>query len=228
MTKITKNEEARVPIIFPAETARSILTLLASSVLGSSIWRKSSYLVGREGTRVASERVNVIDDPFVPRGFGSRAHDGEGLASRQNIVVQDGILKTYLCDSYAGRKLSRTSTASAGRSAGGGVGPSTSNIILQPWENVSEADIIASTKRGLLVRQMMGLGFNSSTGDFSRGAAGLWIEDGQIAFPVSEVTISSNLDKMLKGIDAVADSYALRSSALCPMIRIGSMTLAGQ
>jgi len=214
-------------IVFPSETARAMLGLLASAILGSGIWRKTSYLIGREGTPVASELVNVVDDPFLPRGFGSRAHDGEGLASRQNVIVSKGVLQTYLYDSYAARKLGRKSTASAARGAGGGVGPSTSNVILTPSSDTTEADIIASTKRGLLVRQMMGFGYNASTGDFSRGAAGLWIEDGRIAFPVSEVTISSNLDTMLKGIDAVADGFVVRSSALSPMIRIASMTIAG-
>lgn len=216
------------PVIFPPETARSILGLFAGCILGSSIWRKTSFLVGREGTRVASDRVTIADDPFLPRGFGSRAHDGEGLASRRNVVVEEGILRTYLCDSYAARKLGRASTASAGRGAGGGVGPSTTNLVLQPSTDTSEDDIIASTKRGLLVRQMMGFGFNASTGDFSRGASGLWIEDGRIAFPVSEVTISSNLGAMLEAVDMVGDRIVMRSASMCPMVRVGSMTIAGE
>jgi PmbA protein len=215
-------------VVFPSETARSLLALFAGSVLGSGIWRKTSYLVGREGTRVASDLVHVVDDPFLPRGFGSRAHDGEGLPSRENVIVDAGILRTYLCDSYAARKLGRGSTGSAGRGAGGGVSPSTSNVILKPCPGTTEADIIASTKRGLLVRQMMGHGFNPSTGDFSRGAAGLWIEQGRVVHPVSEVTISSNLNTMLQSIDAVADGFVVRSSALCPMIRVASMTIAGE
>ena len=215
-------------VILPPETARAILGLFAGCILGSSIWRKTSFLVGQEGSRVASDHVSIIDNPFLQRGFGSRAHDGEGLASRKNVVVDRGILRTYLCDSYAARKLKRASTASAGRGAGGGVGPSTSNIILQPSTNTSEADIIASTRRGLLVRHMMGFGFNASTGDFSRGASGLWIEDGRIAFPVSEVTISSNLRTMMESIDAVGDQLVVRSAALSPMVRIASMTVAGE
>lgn len=215
-------------VIFPQETARSILGLLASSVLGSGIWRKTSYLVGREGSQVASGLVHVVDDPFVERGFGSRAHDGEGLASRRNVVVEGGVLRMYLCDCYAGRKLGRPSTGSAARSTSGGVGPSTTNIMLRPSEGTTEEEIIGSTKRGLLVRQMMGFGFNASTGDFSRGASGHWIEDGRVVHPVSEVTISSNLDAMLRGIDAVGDRVELRSSALSPMLRVGTMTIAGQ
>ena len=214
-------------VVFPPEIARSLLGLFAGAILGSAIWRNTSFLVGREGTRVASDIVDIVDDPFITRGFASRAHDGEGLASRTNVVVERGILQTYLCDCYAGRKLGRASTASAGRGAGGGVGPSTSNFTLRPREDTTEADIISSTRRGLLVRHLMGFGFNPSTGDFSRGASGLWIEDGRIAYPVSEVTISSNLDTMLQAIDAVANEVEIRASSLSPMIRISSMTIAG-
>ena len=214
-------------VVFPSETARAILGLLVSCLLGSAIWRKSSYLIDRASTRVASDLVTILDDPFLVRGFGSRAHDGEGLASRRNVLVERGILKTYLCDCYAGRKLGRPSTASAARGAGGGVGPSTSNLVLEPRADTTEQDIIASTKRGLLVRQMMGFGFNASTGDFSRGAAGLWIEDGKIAYPVSEVTISLNLNDLLQRIDAVADRCVQRSASLSPMFRVSSMTIAG-
>jgi len=215
-------------VVFPPEVARSLLALLAGSILGSSIWRKTSYLVGREGSKVASPLVHIVDDPMLPRGLGSRAHDGEGLASRRNVVVDGGILRTFLCDSYAARKLQRASTASASRGAGGGVGPSTSNIILEPRAGTTEADIIDSTAKGFLVRQMLGHGFNPSTGDFSRGASGFWIEGGRIVHPVSEVTISSDLDSMCKGIDAVADRLVLRSSALSPMVRVASMTIAGE
>ena len=111
-------------VVFPQETASSILGLLASSVMGSSVWRKSSYLAERENTPVASELVTVIDDPGIHRGFGSRAHDGEGLLSRRNVVVERGVLRTFLCDSYAARKLGRGSTASASRGSSAGVGPS--------------------------------------------------------------------------------------------------------
>jgi PmbA protein len=215
------------PVVFPQETASSILGLLASCVLGSSVWRKSSYLAAREGTRVASDRITVIDDPSIARGFGSRAHDGEGLLSRRNVIVERGVLRSFLCDSYSARKLERPSTASAGRGASGGVGPSTSNFVLQPAHGVSEADIIADTPRGLYVTEMMGFGFNPVTGDFSRGASGHWIDNGTLSYPVSEVTISLNLDRLLQSIDAVASSYELRSSMLSPAFRVASMIIGG-
>ena len=194
--------------------------------MGSTIWLKSSYLVGREGTRVATALISVVDDPFIPRAPGSRPFDGEGLASRKNVVVEKGILKTYLCDSYSARKLGRESTASASRGGGAGVGPSTSNFVLQPGADSNEA-IIKGTARGLYVTEMMGFGFNAVTGDFSRGAAGFWIEKGELAFPVSELTISLNIDDLWKSIDAVGSDLDLRTATAAPTIRVAKMTIAG-
>jgi len=214
------------PVVFDPDAARSILGLLASCTLGSSIWRKSSYLVDREGTRVASDLVTVVDDPLIKRAPGSRPYDGEGLASRKNVIVDKGILKMFLCDSYSARKLKRESTGSASRGGGAGVGASTTNFVLQPGTDSNEA-IVKATKRGLYVTEMMGFGFNATTGDFSRGAAGFWIENGELAYPVSEVTISLNVDDMLKGIDAVGSDLDLRTATAAPTIRIAKMTIAG-
>lgn len=214
------------PVVFDPDAARSLLGLFAGCVMGSSIWRKSSYLVGREGSRVASELVTIVDDPLIVRGPGSRPFDGEGLPARQNVVVEGGVLKTYLCDSYSARKLSRESTGNAARGAAGGVGPSTTNFVLRPT-STKAAEIVKNTKSGLYVTEMMGFGFNGVTGDFSRGAAGFWIEDGQLAYPVSEVTISLNLDQLLQRIDAVGDDLDLRSSTASPTVRVSSMTIAG-
>ncbi|HHH10865.1 MAG TPA: TldD/PmbA family protein, partial [Sorangium sp.] len=171
------------PVIFDPDSARAILGMLAGCVLGSSIWRKRSYLAERIGTAVASDLITIVDDPFLPRAPGSRPFDGEGLASRRNVVVERGILKTYLCDSYSAGKLDRETTASASRGGSGAVHPSTTNFVLQPGD-ASHQDIIGSTQRGLLVTEMMGFGFNPVTGDFSRGASGFWIENGAIAYPV--------------------------------------------
>jgi PmbA protein len=215
-----------VPVVFDPDAARSILGLLASCVMGSSIWRKSSYLVGREGSRVASDLVTIVDDPLLQRGPGSRAYDGEGILARKNVVVEGGMLRTYLCDSYSARKLGRESTGSAARGGGAGVGPSTSNFILSPGTDSNDA-IVKGTKRGLYVNRMMGFGFNAVTGDFSRGAEGFWIEDGQLAFPVSEVTISLNLDELWQRIDAVGSDLDLRSSTVAPTLRVGKMMVAG-
>ncbi len=214
------------PVVFDPDAARSILGLLAGVTSGGAVWRKSSYLVGREGSRVASDLVTVVDDPLLPRAPGSRPFDGEGLLAQRNVVVEGGILRTFLCDAYAGRKLGRAPTGSASRGAGGGVGTSTSNFVLQPGKTRGE-DIIASTPRGLYVTEMMGYGFNAVTGDFSRGASGFWIEDGKLAYPVGEITISLPLDDLLQRIDAVGDDLDLRSSIAAPTIRVSAMTIAG-
>jgi PmbA protein len=214
------------PVVFDPDAARSILGLMAGCAMGSSIWRKSTYLVGREGTRVASDLVSIVDDPLIPRAPGSRPFDGEGLASRKNVVVEAGILRTVLCDSYSARKLSRESTASASRGGGAGVGASTSNYILTPGADSHDA-IVKGTKRGLYVTDMMGFGFNAVTGDFSRGASGFWIEDGELAFPVSEVTISLNVDDLWQRVDAVGNDLDLRTSTASPTLRVARMVVAG-
>jgi PmbA protein len=220
-----KVETCEAPVVFDPDAARSIIGTFAGCLLGGAIWRRSSYLVEREGTVVASPLVTLVDDPLIPRAPGSRAFDGEGVPSRRNRVVEQGTLKTFLLDSYAARKLSKTTTASAAR-GGGSVSASTSNFSLQPGSQTRDA-LLSSTKRGLYVTEMMGQGFNPVTGDFSRGASGYWIENGELAFPVSEITISSNLDTMMKGIDAVADDLDLKTSTAAPTFRVAQMTISG-
>jgi PmbA protein len=142
------------------------------------------------------------------------------------VVVQDGVLQTFLLDTYSARKLGRQSTASASR-GGGSISPSTTNLFMKPGSERRE-DIIAATKRGLYVTEMMGFGFNPVTGDFSRGASGFWIENGRFAFPVSEVTISANLDALLRNIDAIANDLDLKTSIASPTFRVSTMTIAGE
>lgn len=214
------------PVVFSEDAARAILSAFAGCIVGGSLWRRSSYLVAREGSVVASKGVTIVDDPLIPRGFGSRAFDGEGLACRRLVVVDRGTYRTPLLDCLSARKLQRTSTGSAAR-GGGAISSSTSNLILLPG-SATEATLIANTSKGLYVTDMMGFGFNPVTGDFSRGASGFWIENGQLAHPVSEVTISSNLDAMLQGIDAIAEAPRPRSSIIAPAFRIGNMTIAGK
>ncbi|MCU0677558.1 MAG: TldD/PmbA family protein [Myxococcota bacterium] len=223
----SKIASCELPVVFDPDTARSLLGLLASCVNGGSIWRRSSYLLERLGTKVASDLVTVIDDPLIPKAPGSRPFDGEGLLSRRNVVVESGVLKTYLMDTYAAKKLSMESTASASRGSSGGVGASTTNFVLQPG-TISREQLLRDTKRGLYVTEMMGFGFNAVTGDFSRGASGFLIEDGELTQPVSEVTISLNLDEILQRIDAVADDLDLRTSTASPTFRVSAMTIAGK
>lgn len=214
------------PIVFDPEIARSIIGTIFSVANGSSFWRKSSYLVGREGTAIASPLVTVTDDPLIPRGPGSRPFDGDGLPTRKNMVVDKGILGPVLCDVYSGRKLGRASTGSAGRGIGGNPGPTTSNLVMEAG-TMSREDLLRQTDRGLYVTSLMGFGFNPVTGDFSRGAQGFWIEKGELTFPVSEVTIAANFDEILKRIDLVANDLTLRSATAAPTFRVSHMMLAG-
>lgn len=214
-----------IPVIFDQDAARAILSTFSGVLLGGALWRKSSYLLDRLETAVASPLVSIVDDPLLLRGPGSRAFDGEGMRTRRNVVVDGGQLKQYLLDCYSARKLKLSPTANASR-GGGAIGSSTSNFILQAGSTSFE-EIIAQTERGLLVTEMMGFGFNATTGDFSRGAGGFWVEEGKIVHPVSEVTISSNLDTMLKNIDLVGSDLEVKSSTASPSFRVSTMTLSG-
>jgi PmbA protein len=220
-----KVETQEAPIVFDAESGRSIVGTIAGLANGGAFYRKSSYLVGREGTAIASPLVTIVDDPLIPRGPGSRPFDGDGLATRRNVIVRAGVLETVLCDLYSARKLGRASTGS--RAIGGTPGPTTSNLVMEKGA-ISRDELIKQTGRGLLVTSMMGFGFNPVTGDFSRGAAGWWIEDGALAFPVSEVTISANFDDLLKRIDLVADDLDMKTSTASPSFRVSHMTIAGK
>lgn len=214
------------PVVFDPDVAASLIGTLAGCLLGSSIWRKSSYLLEREGTLVASPLLTIVDDPLRPGAPGSRPFDGEGLPSRRTVVVDKGRLETYLLDCYSARKLGRKSTGSAS-SGSTTVTPTTTNFIVAPGEQTREA-LIASVKQGLYVTDMMGFGFNAVTGDYSRGASGFWIENGELAYPVSEITVSSNLDAMLKGIDAVANDLEFKRSTVAPTLKVDRMTIAGE
>lgn len=220
-----KVETQECPIVFDPEIGRSIIGMLFSVANGSSFFRKSSYLIGKEGEAVASPLVTVVDDPLIPRAPGSRPFDGDGLATRRNLVVERGVLCPVLCDVYSARKLGRQSTGSAGR-GGGSPGPTTSNLIMQAGA-MSRQELLRSTPRGLYVTHLMGFGFNPVTGDFSRGAQGFWIENGEFVHPVSEVTIAAHFDDILKRIDAVADDLELRTASAAPTFRVSQMTLAG-
>ncbi|HEX3481798.1 MAG TPA: TldD/PmbA family protein [Kofleriaceae bacterium] len=221
-----KVETQECAVVFDPEMARTIIGMLFSVANGSSFWRKSSYLIGREGEAVASPLVTVVDDPLIPRAPGSRPFDGDGLATRRNVVVERGVLCPVLCDVYSARKLGRQSTGSSGRAIGGNPGPTTSNLIMQAGA-MSRQELLRNTQKGLYVTHLMGFGFNAVTGDFSRGAQGFWIENGELTYPVSEVTIAANFDEILKRIDAVADDLQLRSAIAVPTIRVSQMTLAG-
>ncbi len=214
-------------VVFDDVTAPSLLRHLASCVSGYAIYRQASYLADREGEVIGSELLHIVDDGRLPGRLGSRPFDAEGLPTRRNVLVEAGRLGGWLLDSYSARKLGRRSTGSASRVAGSPPTVSTSNLWLEPGSG-SLDDLIASTPRGLLVTELIGQGFNPVTGDYSRGAAGLWIEDGRIQHPVEEVTIAGTLEGILGGIDAVGGELAWRGSVAAPPLRVGRMTIAGE
>jgi PmbA protein len=215
----------QVPAVFAPEAARSLLGQLAGVVSGGAVWRKGSYLASREGTAVASPLVTVMDHPLLPRAPGSRPFDGEGLSTRPNVVVSQGVLRSFLCDVYSARKLGRVSTGSAGRGVGGGPHVSTSNFILLAGK--TPAAELERVPQGLYVTDLMGFGFNPVTGDWSQGANGFWIDNGSRAHPVSEITLSINFDDLWKTIDGVGDDLDARSSVQTPTLRVSRITVAG-
>jgi len=214
------------PVIFDSVTAPSLLSHLAACVNGYGVYRETSYLAGRLGEIVASELVGVVDDGRRPGGLGSKPFDGEGLPTRRNVVIDRGRLATYLLDSYSARKLGERSTGNAARSAGSPPAVAPTNLYLEPGEATLE-EIVSSTDRGLLVTELIGMGFNPVTGDYSRGAAGLWIEAGEIAYPVEEITIAGNLGDMLGAVDAVGSDLLWLGRIASPPLRIARMTIAG-
>lgn len=213
------------PVIFSPEAARGLLGQFAGVMSGGAVWRRSTYLASREGTAVAAPSIDIVDDPLIHRGPGSRAFDGEGLPSRTNVLVSGGVLRQFLCDVYSARKLGRRSTGSASRGVGGSPHVSTSNLILRP--GTTPAREIERVERGLYVTDLMGFGFNGVTGDYSQGAGGFWIERGERAFAVAEITISANFDDLWKNVDALGDDLDTRSSVQTPTFRVGRMMIAG-
>ena len=215
-----------VPVIFEPRVARSLLGHLASCASGSAVYRDASFLAGRLGHSIASDLVTVIDDGRLPGGLGSRPFDSEGQPTRRTVLLERGRFESYLLDSYSARKLGMRSTGSAAGGAGGAPGPAPTNLWLQPG-SLSPEEIVRRTERGLLVTELIGMGFNPVTGDYSRGAAGLWIEDGRVRFPVEEVTIAGQLGEMLAAIDLVGSDLVWIGAIAAPTLRVARMTVAG-
>jgi len=215
-----------VPVVFDPDMAASLLRSVCGAVSGSAIYRGASFLVGKLGQQVASVGLTVVDDGRLPGGLGSRPFDGEGLPTRRTVVIENGVLASYLLDTYTGRKLGLASTGNASRSLGQRptVGPM--NLYVQPGAESPEA-IIRSVDRGLYVTEMIGFGVNLVNGDYSRGAVGIWIENGELAYPVEEITIAGNLKDMLWDIETIGNDLEWRSSVAAPTVKIGRMTVAG-
>lgn len=222
-----KVASARVPIVFDRVVASSLLGHVFEAASGDAIYRHSSFLVGKLGEKIAGDNVNIVDDGTMPGGFGTTPFDGEGVPTRKTVVVEKGVLQSYLLNTYTARKLGLLTTGNAARGLTGNPGIGSGNFFLQAGPH-SPQQIIAGIKRGFFVTEFLGFGVNLVTGDFSRGATGLWIENGELTFPVEEVTVAGNLKDMLNNISEIGSDLEFRSSTACPTLRIDGMTLAGE
>ncbi|HUN83261.1 MAG TPA: metallopeptidase TldD-related protein [Terracidiphilus sp.] len=220
-----------VPIVFAPEVAKSLIGSVFEAATGDAIWRSASFLAGKLETQIAAASLTIVDDhlmmlPTGMGGFGTSPFDGEGLPSQRNMVVEHGILRNYLLNTYTARKLGMKSTHNAYRGLAGAPGIGCGNLYLEPGTQTPE-DIIAAIPAGLYVTSLMGFGTNLVTGDYSRGATGLWIEKGELTHAVEEVTVAGNLGEMLKNVTAIGNDLVFRSSLASPTIRIDGMTIAG-
>ncbi|MGH9402761.1 MAG: TldD/PmbA family protein [Terriglobia bacterium] len=214
------------PVVFDAETARSLVGHVFEAVRGDAIYRNASFLAGKIGQRVAGENITVMDDGLRPGGFGSRPFDDEGVPASTTAVIENGVLKNYLLNAYTARKLNLKTTGNAARGVAGppAVGPK--NLYLAPGTHTPE-EIIRSVKSGFYVTELIGFGVNIVTGDYSRGAAGMWIENGELAYPVEEVTIAGRLPEMLNHIAMTGSDLEFRGAVASPTVLVEGLTVAG-
>jgi PmbA protein len=222
-----KVETQRVPVVFEQRTARSLLGNIFEAVDGRAIYRKASFLAGKLGEKIADERITLIDDGTIPGLFGSSPFDDEGVPTRRTPVIERGVLRNYLLNTYTARKLSMRTTGNASRGITGNAGIGHGNFFIEAGNRTLE-EIIRGVRNGFFVTELIGSGVNIVTGDYSRGAVGIWIRDGELAFPVSEVTIASTLQEMLNGIAEIGNDLEFRSSVSAPTIMLGEMTVAGR
>ncbi len=221
-----KVETCKCPVVFDPRVSNSLLRHLAGAINGAAIARGTSFLKGKLGQQIFPTSVTIIDDPFRKRGLASKPVDGEGLAPMRRAIIDEGVLTTWILDLRSARQLGLKSTGHASRGTSSPPGPSTTNLWLEPGA-VSPAELMRDIKSGLYVTELAGSGINGVTGDYSRGATGFWIEDGALAYPVSEITIAGNLVEMFKAITA-ANDLTFRYGADAPTIRIEGMTVAGR
>jgi PmbA protein len=227
------------PVVFAPEIARGLMGNLLSAANGDAIYRNASMFAGKLGEQVAGENITMIDDGTMVfdhtlangsiikvGGFGTSPFDGDGLQTRRTVVIERGILKELMLNTYTGRKLNMASTGKASRGLAGAPGIGGGNFFLEPGTETPE-QIIAAVPNGLYVLQTMGFGVNLVTGDYSQGASGLWIENGELAYPVEQITIAGNLKDMFRNVSAIGNDLEFRSSGAVPTVRIEGMTVAG-
>jgi len=221
-----KVKTQQVPIIFDPLVANSILGHIFEGVNGDSVYRGASFLAGKLGEKIAAPQVTVIDDGTMLGGFGTSPFDGEGIPTRRTVVIENGVLKSYVLNTYTAKKLGLQTTGNASRGLAGtpGIGPG--NYFLQPGTKTPQ-QLVGEVKEGLYVAEFLGMGVNLVTGDYSRGASGLWISGGELTYPVEEITVAGNLKDMFLNISEIANDLEFRGSVASPTIRIDGLTVGG-
>src|SRR5215471_7548973 len=220
-----KVPSGRVPIVFEPRVAGSIVGHLASGINGASIARKASFLQDKLGEQLFADGITIIDDPLRKRGLRSHPFDAEGIAPQRRALVDNGVVKTWLLDCATARELELTTTGHASRGVSSTPSPSPTNLHLEPGKQ-TPAQLIADIDSGFYVTDLIGMGVNMVTGDYSRGASGFWIERGEIVYPVSEVTIAGHLLDVFKGLTP-ANDLAFRYGTNAPTVRMEGLTVAG-
>lgn len=222
-----KGKTAHVPVVLDPLVAASMLDHIFEGVNGDSVYRGASFLAGKLGEKIAGDGLTVIDDGTMVGGFGTSPFDGEGIPTRRTIVIENGVLKSYLLNTYTAKKLGLQTTANASRGLAGtpGIGPG--NYFLQPGTKTPR-QIIGEIKEGLYVTEFLGHGANLVTGDYSRGASGMWISGGELAYPVEEITVAGNLKEIFFNISEIGNDLEFRGAMACPTIRIEGLTVGGE
>jgi len=220
-----KVKSQSVPVVFDPRESGGLVGHFASAISGTSVARGTSFLKDRMGSEIFASHIRIIDDPHRPRGLRSKPFDGEGVANARRALIEKGVLTSWILDCASARQLGLTTTGHAARGTGGPPAPSATNLYMEAG-TLSPQALIADIKQGFYVTELMGMGVNGVTGDYSRGAAGFWIENGEIAFPVSEVTIAGNLKEMFRHLTP-ADDLEFRYGTNAPTCRIEGMTIAG-
>jgi PmbA protein len=214
------------PVVFDPQMTARLVSALVTAASGYALYKGASYLAGSLGQVIASPLVTIVDDGTIPMGLGSKPFDGEGLPTRRTVLVDGGVLRSYLLDTYSAKKLGLSATGNAARGVGDPPSVSPTNCYLAAGSS-SPHEIIGSVQRGLYVTELIGFGVNTVTGDYSQGASGLWIEHGEVKFPVEEITIAGNLKTIFRDIEMIGNDLEFRSRISAPTIKVASMTIAG-
>lgn len=222
-----KAKTSKVPVILDPQVARALLESVADAVNGDSVYRGASFLAGKLGQKIAGDNVTIVDDGTMRGGFGTSPFDSEGVPTRRTVVIEKGELKSYLLNTYTAKKLKLSTTGNASRGLAGTPGIGVGNFFLQPGTR-DPRQILADVPNGLYVTEFLGFGVNLVTGDYSRGASGMWIENGELTYPVEEITVAGNLKDILFNISEIGNDLEFRGAVACPTLRIDGLTIAGE